>query len=101
VAQEELAEGVGVALNMQPEQLRIGQLRIGRLRIGRLRIRGDALPWPGVPRLGAARLVGFRRTPPLGPARSPWPVPQPACFRLALTRLPQQASISLSPARRC
>jgi hypothetical protein len=63
VAQEELAEGVGIALNVPPEQLRIGRL----LRIGRPRTRSDALPWQGVPRLGAARLVGFRRSPPLSP----------------------------------
>jgi hypothetical protein len=42
---------------MPPEQFRVGGLRV----------RCAALPWPGVPRLGAAGLMGFRRRPPLSP----------------------------------
>jgi len=57
MAQEELAEGVRITFNVPSEQLRIGWLRV----------RSDALAGPGVPRLGAARLVRFRRRPPLGP----------------------------------
>jgi hypothetical protein len=57
VAQEELAEGVGIAVNVLPEQFRVGGLRV----------RCAALPGQRVPGLGAAGLVRFRRRPPLSP----------------------------------